>query len=308
MAGKITTGQPPFPRGNVQTFIGDCTVDSLQNRIWTKPRGVSMVHIFCLGGGGAGGGGFTGVASSARGGGGGGGSSGHGTLLVAANLIPDVLYVQSGAGGIGTLSGGGTAPSGIRSFVSISTNVAIPNNVLIMSGAAGPTGGVTGTVGAGGGGGSAGSVAVIASMCFAHLGFFDVIAGQAGTAGGAATGSIGTAQSIPQTTCLTMGGPGGAGVTGTDFAGGVITATADSLVSEMRPLGPAAGSNNGSGGFVLWQPFWSFCGIGGSSANVGVGGAGGPGGYGSGGAGGGGGTTGGRGGDGGNGLVIITSW
>jgi hypothetical protein len=105
-----------------------------------------------------------------------------------------------------------------------------------------------------------------------------------------------------------LGGGGGASTTSANFAGSIITAIAATFISERAPAGAASGSNDGSGGYMLWKPLWSYCGLGGSSNNTGVGGNGGNGGFGSGGGGGGGGTTGGRGGDGGAGLVIINSW
>ena len=121
-------------------------------------------------------------------------------------------------------------------------------------------------------------------------------------------GAIGPPTSIATTSILTQGGAGGAGTTSADFAGGIITAITSSYLSEIRPQGAAAGSNNGSGGFLHRAPFFSFAGLGGSSSNAGVGGLGGNGGRGSGGGGGGAGTTGGRGGDGGGGIVIMTCW
>jgi hypothetical protein len=145
-------------------------------------------------------------------------------------------------------------------------------------------------------------------MPLAGLGHFDLIAGQAGQAGGVVAGGAGVNTTIATTSVITMGGASGAGTTSADFAGGGITAITDSFLSQIRPIAPAAGSNNGAGGFMNWKPLFSFAGLGGSSSNTGVGGLGGNGGPGSGGGGGGAGTTGGRGGDGGAGLVIIVSW
>ena len=221
--------------------------------------------------------------------------------------MPDTLYIQVGAGGQGVGSGGGTAGSGVLSYVAIYPNTTA-SNVLAVSGNAGAVGGGTGTAAAVGAAGTAGTIATIANMPLAGMGHFFLIAGNLGIAGGAVAGGSPTAQTIPVTSVLTMGGCGGAGTTSADFAGGLITAITSSWISEQRPQGAAAGSNNGSGGHTMWKPFFSFCGLGGASSNTGIGGAGGNGGNGAGGGGGGGGTTGGRGGDGGSGVVIMVAW
>ena len=300
-----------FPKAeggaDIQIFNVPATVTNTQWQTYRKPRGKTMLEILCIGGGAGGGGGFTGVAASARGGGGSGGSSAISRVVIPLWMLPDILYTQVGAGGQGVGSGGGTAGSGVLSYVSIAPNTTA-SNIIAISGAAAPTGGGTGTAAAVGAAGAAGTIPVIGSMPLAGLGFFQMIAGQIGVAGGAVAGAVGTAQSIPTTSVLTTGGTGGAGTTSADFAGGLWTAIASSWLSEQRPATPAAGSFDGSGGFNLWKPFFSFGGTGGSSSNTGVGGNGGNGGYGSGGGGGGGGTTGGRGGDGGSGIIIMTAW
>jgi hypothetical protein len=292
---------------DVKIFNTPSTVTNIQWNTWLKPRGKAMMNIICIGGGGGGGGGFTGVAASARGGGGSGGSSAVSRVTIPLHLVPDVLCVQVGAGGQGVGSGGGTAGSGVLSYVSITPNTTA-SNCLAISGAAAAVGGGTGTGAAVGAAGTAGTIAVIGSMPLAGLGHFDLIAGQIGVAGGAVAGAVGTAQSIPTTSIITTGGTGGAGTTSADFAGGLWTAISNSWLSEQRPATPAAGSFDGSGGFAIWKPLFFFGGTGGSASNAGVGGVGGNGSYGSGGGGGGGGTTGGRGGDGGSGIVIITCW
>lgn len=307
---------PQRPGVDVQVFTLPSTVTNTQWHTWVKPRGLSMAHILCIGGGGGGGGGFTAAAAAARGGGGGGGSSGTTRLLIPLDFLPERLYVQVGAGGGGVGSGGGTAGSGVLSFVSFYPDNTVANlNNLAMSGAAAAVGGGTGTGAAVGAAGTAATIAVIASQPLAGLGQFTFIAGPgAGAggpgAGGAVAGAVGGPVVIPATSAVTMGGSGGGGTTSADFAGGLITAIAGSYLSEVRPINApgTAGSNHGSGGLQLWQPFFSFCGLGGGASNTGVGGNGGNGAYGAGGGGGGGGTTGGRGGDGGQGIVIISCW
>lgn len=299
----------PAINGNtdVKIFTSNATVTNTQWLTWRKSPGDTMCNILCIGGGGGGGGGFTRSAAAAGGGGGSGGSSGQTSVTIPLFLLPDVIYVQVGAGGIGVGSGGGTAGSGILSYVSIFPNTAAAN-IIAVSGAAGAAGGGTGTGAAVGAAGTAGTIATIAAMPLAAAGQYTVLAGQIGVAGGAVAGANGTAATIPVTGLRCMSGSGGAGTTSADFAGGLFTAITNSYLSENRPATPASGSNNGSGGPQLWKPFFGFGGGGGSSSNSDVGGAGGTGAFGCGGGGGGAGTTGGKGGDGGSGIVIITSW
>ena len=293
---------------DVAIFNRPCQTTNLEWESWRKPRGVRMVYILNIGGGGGGGGGFTAIAGSARGGGGGGGSSAQTISVFPAFLLPDVLFVQVGKGGLGVGSGGGTAGSGVLSYVAVRPDTT-GNNVVSISGAAAAAGGTTGTGAAAGTGGTAGTAASVSGMCFTGLASQAfVVAGQGGANGGAQTGAVGASITFPTTGLVTTGGAGGAGVTGADFAGGAFNATANTLISDYRPVAPAAGSNNGSGGPTLWKPLFNYGGCGGSASNAGVGGQGGIGAYGCGGGGGGGGTTGGTGGNGGSGLVIIIAW
>jgi hypothetical protein len=270
---------------------------------WQKPHGSTMIFMYCIGGGAGGGGGESGIAGSARGGGSGGGSSAVSRLLVPAFMLPDTLYIQVGKGGLGGTAGVAGA-SGVLSFVSIAPNFTNTNN-LLASGTAEPTGGA----GGGSGASSGGTVASVGNtMPRAGLGVVDAVAGWGGVTGGASSGQAGASHDLPNTSVPTMGGTGGGGTTSADFAGGGINQISNSYLTERAPKSAAAGSNHGSSGYVIWNPFFSYGGLGGGSSNTGVGGNGGYGGNGSGGGGGGGGTTGGRGGDGGSGLVMIASW
>ena len=104
---------------------------------WVKPRGKSMVWIFCLGAGGGGGGGFSGAAATARGGGGGGGSGGQTSLVLAADLLPDQCFVHTGAGGDGGAGSGVAGAVGQRSIVSVVAPIASSTAyVLLASGTA----------------------------------------------------------------------------------------------------------------------------------------------------------------------------
>ena len=298
-----------YGAADVQIFNLPSTVTNTQWHTWLKPRGKTMMFALVIGGGAGGGGGFTAAASNARGGGGGGGSSAMTRIIVPLIFVPDRLYVQVGAGGIGVGSGGGTAGSAVLSYISVYTHATTASNILAVSGNAAAVGGGTGTGAAVGAAGTAGSIATIALMPLAGMGTFEFIAGQSGRRRRRSRGRGRTRyHTLPTTGVLTQGGSGGAGTTSADFAGGGVTQILNTLLNECKPTVAPAGSNNGSGGLTHWKPFFSFAGMGGASSNAGVGGLGGNGGYGSGGGGGGGGTTGGKGGDGGGGLVVIVCW
>lgn len=299
---------PPSQSCDVKIFNNPTPVTNLGWTTYSRPRGKTMLAGIVIGGGGGGGGGFTGIATSARGGGGGGGSSAVTRFVVPLYLLPEIMYVQVGAGGQGVGSGGGTAGSGVLSYLSVYPSTDI-NNIIAGSGNAAATGGGTGTGAAVGAAGAAGSVIALANQVFCGLGVPEMISGQVGVAGGAVAGANGGNTLFAASSVLTMGGAGGAGTTSADFSGGVCSATgAAALINEAKAAQPAAGSNPGSSGSLLWHPFYSFAGYGGSASNASAGGAGGNGAYGSGGGGGGGGTTGGRGGDGGGGIVILIAW
>ena len=131
-----------YGNADVRMFNRPCTVTNTQWETWTKPRGKTMMNILCIGGGGGGGGGFTATAGSARGGGGGGGSSGVSRVTIPLWLVPDILFIQVGAGGRGVGSGGGTAGSGVLSYVAIHPNTTA-SNIIAVSGAAAAAGGGT---------------------------------------------------------------------------------------------------------------------------------------------------------------------
>ncbi len=299
----IDLGNFPVPHGgDLQVFRTPATVTNLQWMTWTKPRGCTMGYFFGLGGGGGGGGGFTGIAGANRGGGGGGGSGAQQTFYAPLFLLPDVLYIQVGAGGIGTTSGGGVSGTGVPTYAAVYPNVESRN--LLMS-CLGGVGGTTGTA-ALGAAGAGGSASALTAMNFGGLGLFQSVAGQAGTAGGG-PGLAGASLTLPTTGILATGGTGGAGVTAVENVGGGFTAVAGTLISEARP-GTSSISGDGSAGPQLWKPFFSFGGAGGGSSNTGTGSWGGHGAIGAGGGGGSGGTTGGRGGNGGNGIWFAYCW
>lgn len=281
---------------------------------WQKPRGISMVSFTTVGGGGGGGGGFTRTAGSAGGGGGSGACSGIARFQCPAVLVPDILYVQVGHGGMGgAASGAGTA--GTNSFVLTAKTAVLPN-ILCYSGVNAPGGGGAGT---GAAGGAAGTVPTIAVTQPPNTwGQWFATVGLVGVAGGAQTGAVGV--DVTAWAALPMSpGASGAGCTTTDFAGGQQTATAlldigsqgyfPTGAGNVVKGGTAAGTGvDGGGGIRRVAPFFNTGGSGGGSNNSGQAGHGGNGGYGCGGGGGGAGTTGGRGGNGGPGIVIIVGW
>lgn len=292
---------PALQQADVQLFLSNNL--NINWQTWVKPRGVTMCSMMALSGGGGGGGGFSRVAGNPGGGGGGGPSGSYARLVMPAYFLPDELYLQVGAGGLGST---GAGAGGTASWICYGRSQVIPN-VVLFSGANTTGGGAGGAGGAGAGGGAPGAPSIVAP---ATLGQWFGTAGAAGTNGGTHTGAIGVANTAIWNTIPVSGGAGGAGCTITDFAGGAITlqGTPD-FAAQSLAGGTAAGANvSGNAGIQLWQPFYMTGGSGGGSNNSGQAGNGGKGGIGCGGGGGGAGTTGGRGGDGGNGMVLIVSW
>lgn len=284
-------------------------------QVWKKPAGATMVYMLTLGGGGGGGGGFTRTAGSAGGGGGSGASSGICRMLIPAILLPDTLYIQCGAGGLGG-NASGAGGNGMISYIFTSRVANLPN-VVLQSNNTAPGGGAAGTGAAGGAAG--GAPGISNTQLLQRLGgLWQAENGVAGVAGGAQTGAVGVDITAWSALCVTPGASG-AGCTTTDFAGGQVTATAildvgtqgyySASAGGVAKGGTAAGVGvDGSSGVFKLTPLYDTGGAGGGSNNSGQAGNGGKGGYGCGGGGGGAGATGGKGGDGGPGLVIITSW
>ncbi len=295
---------PNSSLGNTQIFYAN----GISWQSWLKPRGATMVQILCIGSGGGGGGGLSGTVASSRGGGGGGGSSTVTRISLKTAILPDLLYIQVGIGGVGGTAGiiGGISSA---SYVSVLPSITTANLILIsqnnLSG-----GGAAGTSAGSNAGGAAQTAATAASMIISQLAPFTSVIGQAGSASGAITvnsGAIGVAViALPSVTI--SGGAGGAtvGIDNADFAGGAVTGSG--VIPNIA--GGLAGGGNGQDGIALQKPFVFCGGSGGGSAGFvgGIGGSGGNGAIGSGGGGGGAGETAGSGGNGGNGLVIITSW
>jgi len=275
---------------------------------WIKPPNSKFVHFYVIGGGGGGGAGHTSTINTNRNGGGGGAGSAITIGLFQANVLPDILYLQVGAGGTGgtqgatsTIANGG---AGGISYVKIDpSNTITAQNVVLASATSSASSFGTGG-NAGGAGGAAPSAWAATNSIFNDLGLVTVLAGDAGVNGN-------TNKTLAR---ICSGGAGGGScVTSTANSGGTLDA--GGFISDV--LGGPNTGGDGSGGVAtnlpsiysnVYQPMYFLSGAGGGAINSGTGGAGGNGAYGAGGGGGGAATTGGRGGRGGDGLIIITTF
>lgn len=300
--GHLPTAAPQ----DVFVFFGNSRILTAATASWTKPRGVTMVQIFCIG---QGGGGTAGAVGATAAGGVGGGSGGQSTLLVPASYLPQTLFIGSGAGGSGTA---------VHSFVSVKPNGAtaasqpVASDILLIA-----NGAVGNAV-------TAAGAATASSCILSGLGIARFLAGTAGGAAGATTPTNGGDSTNASTGLVVTGGGGGGGMSATTAThGGSATTQFSAWVSTPATGYGATGTSGvdggkGSDGFSLMgenTPRLFLGGFGGGAGFPTVttsnGGNGGAGGYGCGGGGGGGAVTGktaGVGGKGGPGLVIITCW
>jgi len=210
------------PNIDVQKFIGPATALSVPEwKTWRKPRGAKFIYMIGVGSGSSGG---CGLNSATTSGGGAGGPSGAQTVvMIPAMFVPDVLYVQTGAGGQqpAVLVSGALNVAGVTSYVCISPYTTVPAFGTILFANGGQTGIAAATSTTGGTATVAASSATIAIMPLAGRGFYQFFAGQAGTAGG--TGSAGSlagvAQTYPTTGLMVQGGQGGVGYSNVTSAG-----------------------------------------------------------------------------------------
>ena len=311
------------PGYDTQYFEGSVTATLTQWQTWRKPRGINWVYMIGVGGGGGGGASRNQGGSSA--GGGGGGSGAQTTVLIPAQFVPDILYVQAGNGGTGGSytgsSGAVSGNNGLPTYVAIEPSTTLTANMTLLLANAGQGGG--GGAGSAGTSGTAGTVATIAGMCLAGRGVFNFLAGQAGATGGTTT-AVGGSITPPTTGLRVTGGAGGGGNNGaTPQLGGAISAIAGALGTDFFPLPlsvgavasgatPAAVSTSG---FISKNFLFNFGGAGGSGSTSTAGGTSGRAGDGAPGCGGGGGggensSAGGvsKSGNGGPGFVYIISW
>lgn len=308
------------PGLDLQTFIGPTTTTLREWQVWRKPRGVKFIYLIGVGGGGSGG---TGVNSATTSGGGAGGGSGAQTVvMIPAFMVPDTLYIQCGAGGIGPTTSGAQGTVGQPTYVAIEPSTTLTANMTLLFANPGAVTSVTvATTVTGGQAGTAAAAATIANMPLAGRGFYNFLAGQIGSVGGSST-TAGIAQTLPATGLMVTGGTGGGGANGNaPSAGGVINAVTGALGQDFFPAtagGVAAvlGTPASAGSSYITRNYlMNYGGTGGGGGTTTAGGTAGAGATGAPGCGGGGGggatttnTTIGKGGDGGPGFVLIASW
>ena len=306
---------------DVKTYLGNgltAGTTGLRDWVqWTKPRGIKFVYILGLGGGGSGGGNDT--ATSAAGGGGGGASGSQTSILLPEMFIPDVLYIQAGAGGKGLDVSTAGLP-GSDTFIAIEPyDTYTPNFTLLR--ARGGGGGGFGTGAAAGAAGVAGVASTIDDMPLCR-GAFTSLPGQNGGIGGAPGSGNAPNIDFPVNGLMVTGGAGGGGngVGGNGGQGGSIIKPATLGETYFRSIiggTGAQGANNGTQGGNGYSANFNIINVGGAGGgggasgglrSAGIGGDAAPGA-------GGGGTGGGspsnpviKGGEGGAGYVMILCW
>jgi hypothetical protein len=300
---------------NVDIFTNISGTGTTAWQTWVKPKNAKFIQILAIGGGGGGGAGWS--ASFNSGGGGGGGGAGGVILgLYPANVLPNILYIQVGAGGIGGKIRGEAGTSGTGTAVS--TGPTTDSVLRIIFASVGTFGnGGTGSI-AGAAGGGAGT---FADTAFSKLGINSYYGGSGGGIGGAVTPTAGGSITIAG---IVTGGAGGGALnnSSTGSNGGSITGaglvpliSGSTTIAGFVPDASSGYSSLPSINSSNRVPMLFTGGAGGganSSTSTGKGGGGGKGAYGGGGGGGGASnfstTANGTGGNGGDGLVIITSW
>lgn len=267
---------------------------------WSKPPGISFIHIIVIGAAGGGGGAFIWTPGVANRGGGGGGTGAMTSIFLPAYLVPDILYINVGLGG----SGGASSTTTTANVGTQGTTTYVTFYPLQASGytlgVAAPGGGGGAAAGTGGGiGGGAAAAALTTAYPISQIGLRNSTAGQVGVTG--QTGGGGTVTAAYRIT----GGAGGTGKSAGDAGanGGGILAVGD---YALQSIAASPAGTDGSQLTDLVKFIFAGGTSPGSSASI-SGSNGGNGGYCSGG---GGGSTGpgrgGAGGKGGDGLVIIT--
>ena len=180
----------PTPQGaNVQIFTANTIATSGSNpTTWVKPQGASMVWFTLIGSGGSGGN-ATSDASAGTAAAGGGGSGAVTNCIVPAFLIPDILQIRVYSGNFS---------NNTEIFYQNKTG----NGYSLLIATTGADGGNASSTG-GGANYGAGGVAGTASPAnkFSAAGFFQSVAGQAGTSG--------TVGQTTSTTTFLQGGVGG---------------------------------------------------------------------------------------------------
>lgn len=295
----------PNSKDNIRTFYA---TGSAGWEVWSKPSNAKFISIFCLGGGGGGGAGYSNLPNTATvAGGGSGASSGYTRAIYPVSVLPDILYVQVGAGGPGGLAQATTGQNGTaggNSYVSLAPSITAVN--LLAAANTNAPGGGGGSSITSGAAGTVPTIWVLTSSPFTVLGIVQPVVGLVGV--GTANGVAGTSTTALNTGIISQSASGAGKISNTTaLAGGSVNAAPVLLVNTVN--GGAAGGGDGNSGYGFFAPFCSVGGAGGGSTVTAgaTAGRGGDGWYGSGGGGGGSGPIAGRGGKGGDGLVIITT-
>ena len=306
---------------NQQVFFGN--IDAANWQTWQKPKNCKYVYITSIGSGGGGGAGRRSTSNTTYGGGGGGSGAVTSGFFQAA-VLPDVLYVQVGSGGVGGVgssiqANGGAGVAGEISYVAVGPNTGTAY-IVLQSGTVPAGGGSGGTVSNGTLG--AGETAWGLTGAFTNLGQVITVAGQNGTNGATSTAN---ATSITLNKIVSGGAGGGGTSSGAAVSnGGNITGAG--IVPTISGIAGGIDGRKAGSGYQTRMPgktytardpliFTGGAGAGGyvNDAGFHFASSGGDGSLGSGGGGGGGcnyrtGTNGvsGNGGRGGDGVVIIT--
>jgi len=253
------------PGADIQYFSGPATTTLLQWQTWRKPRGARWIHMIGVGGGG---GGSTGAQTGTTGGGAAGGSSGgQTTVMIPAMFLPDILYIQCGAGGAGSAGtvSGSFGSTGTATYVTIEPvqNVPGPASTLLLANG-GTVSATAPTTANGGLAPGAVAAATLAGMCLAGRGFTTLLAGQVGGAGGAANTNAPTVN-LPATGLMVTAGSGGGGCTG-GGVGGIIGPAGTPLGTEFFPSLNTTQGDNGTTGPIIRHFLMNYGGVGGYGA------------------------------------------
>jgi hypothetical protein len=249
------------PGADIQYFQGPATATVIQWQVWKKPRGARWIYMLGVGGGGGGSCGNA-AANSTGGGGAGGSSGGQTTVMIPAMFVPDVLYIQAGAGGAGATTSAGFGTNGIATYVAIVPFTTLsPASTLLLANN-GTVSATAPTTANGGLAPGAVAAATLAGMCLAGRGFTTLLTGQVGGAGGAAN-TVGPIVNLPTTGLMVTGGSGGGGV-GSGQGGNI--GTTGFLGTEFFPIlqGSFAFSGQaGDSGFIARNFMMNYGGTGG---------------------------------------------
>ncbi|CAB5221191.1 hypothetical protein UFOVP245_93 [uncultured Caudovirales phage] len=286
-----------LPKQDTNQFIFQGNIGSAASTDvipWAVPNGVKAIRMMVIGGGSAGNHATLGTSGTTRVGGAGGNPGSITTVTFLRIMLPDILYLKCGTGGLGATTSGGTGSVGTASSISID-----PAGLYVIAYAPGGT--------------TAGTAGAAAAGPSNHPFSFSALAVNVptnGFIGGGGGSAAGTSVPIGSQYPLCGGAGGGGGTTANIYsAGGAITGTGWTIGVNI-PGGTTLGGTGSAGaaGFISFRPFFATGGSGGGGGVIpGAGGDGAPG-CGGGGTGGGNSANPTRSGNGGPGLIILTCW